>query len=228
MRDHIAIAIDGPSGAGKSSLAKRCAEAFEFLYVDTGAIYRTVGLAAIRGAIDRRDSDAVEKLLPTLEIDLRYNENREQRMFLNGEDVSDAIRMPEVSIAASDVSALPVVRQFLMEMQRSLARENNVIMDGRDIGTVVLPDAELKIFLTASAEERACRRVNQLQEKGVAADYEEVLRDIRYRDEQDSGRETAPLKQADDAVLVDTTGLEFEESFALLSQLIIERFCLET
>ena len=228
MRDHIAIAIDGPSGAGKSSLAKRCAEAFEFLYVDTGAIYRTVGLAAIRGDIDRRDSDAVEKLLPTLEIDLRYNENREQRMFLNGGDVSDAIRMPEVSIAASDVSALPVVRQFLMEMQRSLARENNVIMDGRDIGTVVLPDAELKIFLTASAEERARRRVNQLQEKGVAADYEEVLRDIRYRDEQDSGRETAPLKQADDAVLVDTTGLEFEESFALLSQLIIERFCLET
>ena len=228
MRDHIAIAIDGPSGAGKSSLAKRCAEAFEFLYVDTGAIYRTVGLAAFRGDIDRRDSDAVEKLLPTLEIVLRYNENREQRMFLNGEDVSDAIRMPEVSIAASDVSALPVVRQFLMEMQRSLARENNVIMDGRDIGTVVLPDAELKIFLTASAEERARRRVNQLQEKGVAADYEEVLRDIRYRDEQDSGRETAPLKQADDAVLVDTTGLEFEESFALLSQLIIERFCLET
>ena len=228
MRDHIAIAKDGPSGAGKSSLAKRCAEAFEFLYVDTGAIYRTVGLAAIRGDIDRRDSDAVEKLLPTLEIDLRYNENREQRMFLNGGDVSDAIRMPEVSIAASDVSALPVVRQFLMEMQRSLARENNVIMDGRDIGTVVLPDAELKIFLTASAEERARRRVNQLQEKGVAADYEEVLRDIRYRDEQDSGRETAPLKQADDAVLVDTTGLEFEESFALLSQLIIERFCLET
>ncbi len=227
MRDHIAIAIDGPSGAGKSSLAKRCAEAFEFLYVDTGAIYRTVGLAAIRGNIDRRDSDAVEKLLPTLKIELRYNENREQRMFLNGEDASDAIRMPEVSIAASDVSALPVVRQFLMEMQRSLARENNVIMDGRDIGTVVLPDAELKIFLTASAEERARRRVNQLQEKGVAVDYEEVLRDIRYRDEQDSGRETAPLKQADDAVLVDTTDLGFEESFALLSQLIIERFCLE-
>ena len=228
MRDHIAIAIDGPSGAGKSSLARRCAEAFEFLYVDTGAIYRTVGLAAIRSGTDRRDSDAVGELLPKLAIELRYNENREQRMFLNGEDVSVAIRMPEVSIAASDVSALPIVRQFLMDMQRSLAEKNNVIMDGRDIGTVVLPQAELKIFLTASAEERANRRVKQLQEKGVAADYDEVLRDIRYRDEQDSSREAAPLRQAEDAVLVDTTELNVDESFALLSQLIIERFCLNS
>lgn len=228
MRDHIAIAIDGPSGAGKSSLARRCAEAFEFLYVDTGAIYRTVGLAAIRSGTDRRDSDAVGELLPKLAIELRYNENREQRMFLNGEDVSEAIRMPEVSIAASDVSALPIVRQFLMDMQRSLAEKNNVIMDGRDIGTVVLPQAELKIFLTASAEERANRRVKQLQEKGVAADYDEVLRDIRYRDEQDSSREAAPLRQAEDAVLVDTTELNVDESFALLSQLIIERFCLNS
>ena len=228
MRDHIAIAIDGPSGAGKSSLARRCAEAFEFLYVDTGAIYRTVGLAAIRSGTDRRDSDAVGELLPKLAIELRYNENREQRMFLNGEDVSEAIRMPEVSIAASDVSALPIVRQFLMDMQRSLAEKNNVMMDGRDIGTVVLPQAELKIFLTASAEERANRRVKQLQEKGVAADYDEVLRDIRYRDEQDSSREAAPLRQAEDAVLVDTTELNVDESFALLSQLIIERFCLNS
>lgn len=147
-------------------------------------------------------------------------------MYLNGEDVSDAIRMPEISIAASDVSALPVVRQFLLEMQRSLARTQSVLMDGRDIGTVVLPDADLKVFLTASAEERARRRVLQLQEKGVTEDYEKVLQEIRYRDEQDMNRETAPLRQAEDAVLLDTTDLSYDESFAALSQLILERFCI--
>ena len=188
MNDIISIAIDGPSGAGKSTLARRCAAAFGFLYADTGAIYRTVGLAAVRAGIDRKDERAVAGLLPGLQIEMKYDAEGEQRMYLNGEDVSDAIRMPEISIAASDVSALPVVRQFLLEMQRSLARTQSVLMDGRDIGTVVLPDADLKVFLTASAEERARRRVLQLQEKGVTEDYEKVLQEIRYRDEQDMNR----------------------------------------
>ena len=223
MNGHYAIAIDGPSGAGKSSLAKRCAEAFGFLYVDTGAIYRTVGLAAYRRGLNRRDEKAVMEILPELHIGMGYNQNGEQCMFLDGEDVSAEIRMPEISICASDVSALPSVRSFLLEMQRKLARENNVIMDGRDIGTVVLPDAELKIFLTASAEARAERRVKQLAEKGVQADFEAVLRDIRYRDEQDSSRAVAPLKAAEGAVLVDTTEIDFEESFSLMCAIIRDR-----
>ena len=226
MNDIISIAIDGPSGAGKSTLARRCAAAFGFLYADTGAIYRTVGLAAVRAGIDRKDGQAVAGLLPGLKIEMKYDAQGEQRMYLNGEDVSDAIRMPEISLAASDVSSLPVVRQFLLEMQRGLARTQSVLMDGRDIGTVVLPDADLKVFLTASAEERARRRVLQLQEKGVTEDYEKVLQEIRYRDEQDMNRETAPLRQAEDAVLLDTTELSYDESFAALSQLILERFCI--
>lgn len=227
MNEMISIAIDGPSGAGKSSLARRCAEAFGFLYADTGAIYRTVGLAAIRAKIDRKDTEAISGLLPTLRIEMRYNEDGEQRMFLNGEDVSEEIRLPEVSIGASDVSALPCVRQYLMEMQRNLARTNHVIMDGRDIGTVVLPNADLKIFLTASAEARAERRVKQLKEKGIEEDFNTVLSEIRYRDEQDTNRATAPLKKADDAVLLDTTELDFDQSFAALSQLILEKFCIQ-
>ncbi len=223
MNGHIAIAIDGPSGAGKSSLAQRCAAAYGFLYVDTGAIYRTVGLAALRRGIDRRDETAVKALLPELEIEMRYNEAGEQRMFLNGEDVSAEIRLPEVSLCASDVSALPAVRAFLLEMQRKMAREHDVIMDGRDIGTVVLPDAELKIFLTASAEARAERRLKELLGKGVEASFEEVLRDIRYRDKQDSGRAAAPLKAAEDAVPVDTTEIDFEASFRLLCAVIRDR-----
>ena len=227
MNDIISIAIDGPSGAGKSTLARRCAAAFGFLYADTGAIYRTVGLAAVRAGIDRKDGQAVAGLLPGLKIEMKYDAQGEQRMYLNGEDVSDAIRMPEISLAASDVSSLPVVRQFLLEMQRGLARTQSVLMDGRDIGTVVLPDADLKVFLTASAEERARRRVLQLQEKGVTEDYEKVLQEIRYRDEQDMNRETAPLRQAEDAVLLDTTELSYDESFSALSQLILERFCIQ-
>ncbi len=223
MNGHVAIAIDGPSGAGKSSLARRCAAAFGFVYVDTGAIYRTVGLAALRRGIERRDEEAVKALLPELKVEMRYNEAGEQRMFLNGEDVSTEIRLPEVSICASDVSALPAVRAYLLEMQRKMAREQDVIMDGRDIGTVVLPDAELKIFLTASAEARAERRLKELQAKGVEADFEEVLRDIRYRDEQDSSRAAAPLKAAEDAVPVDTTEIDFEASFRLLCSIIRER-----
>ena len=223
MNGHYAIAIDGPSGAGKSSLARRVAARFGFLYVDTGAIYRTVGLAAHRRGVACKDAAAVEALLPTLDIQMAYNEQGEQRMLLNGEDVSEAIRLPEISICASDVSAHPSVRAYLMEMQREMARRYNVIMDGRDIGTVVLPQAELKIFLTASPEERAERRLRELRAKGVEASFDEVLRDIQYRDEQDSSRAAAPLRAAEDAVLVDTTGLGVEENFELLCRIIRER-----
>ena len=223
MNGHYAIAIDGPSGAGKSTLARRCAAAYGFLYVDTGAIYRTVGLAAWRKGVDRKDATAVSALLPALDIQMGYNENGEQRMYLNGEDVSSEIRLPEISICASDVSALPVVREYLLDMQRKMAREHNVIMDGRDIGTVVLPAAELKIFLTASAEARAERRMKELLAKGVDTRFDDVLRDIRYRDQQDSERAAAPLRPAEDAVHVDTTKIDFEESFQLLSRVITER-----
>lgn len=219
--NNFAVAIDGPSGAGKSSLARRCAAALGFLYVDTGAIYRTVGLAAVRRGVDRKNEAEVAAILPELDVQMRY-EDGEQRMVLNGEDVSREIRMPEVSMAASDVSALPAVRAFLLEMQRKLARENRVIMDGRDIGTVVLPDAPLKIYLTASAQARAERRMKELMQKGVPVVFEDVLRDILQRDEQDMNRAEAPLRQAEDAVLVDTTEIDFDQSFELLCRIIRE------
>ena len=221
---HRSVAIDGPSGAGKSSIARKSAETFGFLYVDTGAIYRTVGLAVRRAGIASRDIDGIVGLLPTLDIALRYAKDGAQHMFLDGEDVSGEIRTPEISIYASDVSAFPQVRAFLMETQRRLARENDVIMDGRDIGTVVLPDAGLKIFLTASPEARARRRLLELQAKGQEANFEDVLRDIQYRDKNDSSRAAAPLRQADDAVLLDTTELDFEESCAAVNKMIRERF----
>ncbi len=227
MNKKYSIAIDGPSAAGKSSLAKRCAAEFGIIYVDTGAIYRTVGLACYRAGIDRKDEAAVLEIIANLDIKMAYDESGMQRMYLNGEDVSSAIRMPEISICASDVSAHPGVRAFLLEMQRKMARENNVIMDGRDIGTVVLPDADLKIFLTASAEARADRRYLELKAKGVETDYESVLKDIIYRDEQDSNRETAPLKAAEDAILMDTSSIDFEESFALLSSILCEKLGIE-
>ncbi|PWL75167.1 MAG: (d)CMP kinase [Clostridiales bacterium] len=223
MKDFYSIAIDGPSGAGKSTMARKLAADFGFIYVDTGAIYRTVGLAAYRTGIDRHDEPAVKALLPKLSIEMRYNEAGEQRMFLDGEDVSEAIRTPEISICASDVSSLPAVRSFLLEMQRKLAREHNVVMDGRDIGTVVLPDADLKIFLTASAEQRAKRRMLELEAKGVDASFDEVLKDIEYRDDQDTKRAAAPLRAAEDAVRVDTSSLNFEESAAVLAGLVIDR-----
>ena len=223
MKDFYSIAIDGPSGAGKSTMARKLAADFGFIYVDTGAIYRTVGLAAYRTGIDRHDEPAVKALLPKLSIEMRYNEAGEQRMFLDGEDVSEAIRMPEISICVSDVSSLPAVRSFLLEMQRKLAREHNVVMDGRDIGTVVLPDADLKIFLTASAEQRAKRRMLELEAKGVDASFDEVLKDIEYRDDQDTKRAAAPLRAAEDAVRVDTSSLNFEESAAVLAGLVIDR-----
>lgn len=227
MNGHYSIAIDGPSGAGKSSLAKKVSGAYGFIYVDTGAIYRTVGLAAVRRGIACKDESGIAAILPELAIEMKYNEAGEQRMYLNGEDVSEAIRMPEISIAASDVSAFPAVRAFLLEMQRKMARENNVIMDGRDIGTVVLPDAELKIYLTASAEARAQRRLLELRNKGVESSFEEVLKDIEYRDYQDSYREIAPLKKADDAVLMDTSDIDFEQSYELMCSIIREHLGIE-
>lgn len=218
-----AIAIDGPSGAGKSTLARALAEKLGYLYVDTGAIYRTVGLAAYKSGTDPRAAAAVAALLPGLRIELGYGEDGIQRMYLDGEDVSDAIRAPEISLYASAVSAIPEVRAFLLEQQRSLARTHSVIMDGRDIGTVVLPDADLKIFLTASTEARARRRWKELREKGIDEPYEKVLDEIVERDRQDTARATAPLRQAEDAVVVDTTEYDRKESLYLLLRLVKER-----
>lgn len=218
-----AIAVDGPAGAGKSTLAKRVAAAYLFLYLDTGAIYRTVGLAALRRGIDRKNDDALQAILPDVHIEIRFDENVTQRMFLNGEDVSEAIRLPEISLCASEVSALPSCRAFLLEMQRDFARKNNVIIDGRDIGTVVLPNADLKIYLTASSTERARRRLLEMQEKGVETDFETVLREIEERDWQDMHREIAPLCKAEDAVLVDTSELDLQESFEALCALVEEK-----
>ena len=220
---YYSIAVDGPGGAGKSSLSKRLAKEFGFVYVDTGAIYRTVGLYCYQHDIDRKDEQAVAAAFPDINIEIMYDENGTQRMFLNGEDVSGVIRMPEISICASDVSALPSCREFLLDMQRKFAGMYNVIMDGRDIGTVVLPYADLKIYLTADASVRAQRRLLELHEKGIETSFEEVLKDIEYRDYQDTHREVAPLKQADDAILVDTSDIDFEESFKVLCDLVIEK-----
>ena len=220
----VSIAIDGPAGAGKSTLARKTAETFGYIYVDTGAIYRTVGLAARRAGVASKDAEGVTALLSGLDIELRHNENGEQRMYLMGEDVSDQIRTPEISIYASDVSAMPSVRAYLLEMQRKLAREHSVVMDGRDIGTVVLPNADLKVFLTASAEARAGRRLLELRDKGIQTSFEEVLRDIRYRDENDSRRAAAPLRAAEDAVLLDTTDLSLSESVEAMLELVRGRF----
>ena len=223
MQKFYSIAVDGPAGAGKSSMAKKLAAEFGLVYLDTGAIYRTVGLACFRKGVDRKDEAAVSAVLPGLDIQIRYDDQGLQHMLLNGEDVSDAIRLPEISLCASDVSALPACRAYLLDMQRRFAREYNVILDGRDIGTVVLPDADLKIFLTASSEVRAHRRLLQLQEKGVEADYDEILRDIILRDEQDMNRAVAPLRQAEDAVLVDTSELNAEQTIDALCALVRER-----
>ena len=212
MSTIISVAIDGPSGAGKSTIARAAAKRFGLVYVDTGAIYRTVAYAVSRAGASCRDADAVSAILPELDIELTYDENGVQRMLLGGEDVSGAIRTPENSVRASEVSAFAFVRDFLMETQRGIARRKSVVMDGRDIGTVVLPDATLKIFLTASAERRAERRFQELTEKGIETDYETVLEDIRARDYADEHRETAPLRRARDAVLVDTSELDLPES----------------
>lgn len=225
MNKHIAIAIDGPSGAGKSTISKLCAEAFGLLYVDTGAIYRTVGLAAREAGVNPKDRDAIETLLPSVKIGMDHDESGLQRMLLNGRDVTDEIRRPDISLCASAVSAIPAVRTFLLDMQRQLARENSVVMDGRDIGTVVLPDADVKVFLTAAPEDRAQRRYEELLQRGAETSYEEVLRDLKKRDEADSTREVAPLRPAADAIRVDTTGNTLEESFRLLKEIIERRLC---
>ena len=217
---YCSIAIDGPSGAGKSTLAKRLAQELGFLYVDTGAIYRTVGLAASRRGIDPNDAGAVAALLPRLVITMGYGSDGLQHMFLDGEDVTQAIRENEISAYASKVASIPSVRDFLLEMQRRTAREHSVIMDGRDIGTVVLPQADVKIYLTAAAEARAERRCRELLERGQQAVFDQVLQEVKERDRRDMERETAPLRQADDAVLADTTGLDLEGSFQLLLGLI--------
>ena len=218
----ISVAIDGPSGAGKSTLAKRLAKELGYLYVDTGAMYRSIGLYALRQGVDPRDEAAVTALLPRIQIELRYV-NGAQRVLLCGEDVSEAIRAENVGMATSAVSAHPPVRAFLLELQRGMARTHDILMDGRDIGTVILPNATVKIFLTASAEARADRRFRELQEKGVATDFETVLEDIRRRDYQDSHRAAAPLRQAEDAVLVDTSEMDLEQSFQTLKSLILSR-----
>ena len=222
MTNTVAVAIDGPSGAGKSTIARILAADLGFVYVDTGALYRTVGLAVLGAGLDVHDEAAVIPLLSTLQVSLGYRDGV-QRVFLNGEDVSDRIRTPEVSMAASAVSALPAVRRFLFDLQQDTARRQNVIMDGRDIGTVVLPFAKVKIFLTASAEDRAQRRFEELCEKGVATTYEEVLADMKQRDYNDSHRAAAPLRPAEDAVMVDTSGNTLEQSVALLKSLVEER-----
>ena len=217
------IAIDGPAGAGKSTIAKAASKKIGFVYIDTGAMFRAVGLAALRRNIDiNGDKESVEAMLGEVAIDIAHGENG-QEIFLNGENVSTEIRMPEVSVAASDISKIPAVRKKLLELQRSIAEKTDVIMDGRDIGTVVLPDAQLKIFLTASVEERAMRRYKELIEKGVKCDFDEVKKDMEYRDKNDSEREIAPLKPADDGVIVDTTGNTLEESVDLILNLINER-----
>ena len=217
------IAIDGPSGAGKSTLAKMIAEKLEFLYVDTGAIYRTVGLYARKNEVEPTDAPAVIGLLDSIQIEMNYGEDGLQHMYLNGEDVTTQIRQHEISAYASAVSAIPEVRAFLLEMQRSIARTNNVVMDGRDIGTVVLPDATVKLFLTADVEDRARRRYEELLERGQQADYETVLNDVKVRDHNDTTRASAPLRQAEDAVLLNTTGFALEQSFELLLNTVRER-----
>lgn len=218
----INVAIDGPSGAGKSTLSRKLAEKLNFIYVDTGALYRTVGLYIFRNGIDPKDAESVTAVLPKISVGLKFI-NGEQHVYLNEEDVSAEIRIHEVSQYASLVSAIPAVRQFLFETQRKLAAEHDVIMDGRDIGTVVLPQADVKIFLTASAEVRARRRYEELLQRGQTVVYEQILEDVNRRDEQDMNRPVAPLKPAEDSVIVDNSGCTFNESLALLYKTVKER-----
>ena len=218
------VAIDGPAGAGKSVLARAAAKDLGFIYVDTGALYRGIGLYALRKGASPASEEEVTPLLREIEEEIRFIDG-EQHVFLNGEDVSDFIRTEEVSKAASDVSAIPAVRDFLFDMQREIAEKNDVIMDGRDIGTAVLPDAEVKIFLTARPEIRAERRQKQLEEKGISASFEEVLRDVNERDYNDTHRAFRPLKMAKDAVLLDDSEMSPEESAQKIKEIISEARC---
>lgn len=216
-----AVAIDGPSGAGKSTMARAIAKELGFIYVDTGALYRAVGLYVLRKNASTTDAAEVLPMLGNIRVELRYVAG-EQKVLLNGEDVTEAIRQPQVSMAASDVSAIPQVRSFLFDLQKEIANSNNVVMDGRDIGTVVLPHADVKIFLTASPDDRALRRYHEFQKKGLDVDFDDLLSEIKQRDYNDSSRDTAPLKKADDAILVDTTGNKLSQSIEILINLVKE------
>ncbi|MBO4331478.1 MAG: (d)CMP kinase [Oscillospiraceae bacterium] len=222
MKKKTAIAIDGPGGAGKSTLARAMAAKLGFRYVDTGAMYRTIGLFVLRAGADPRSADEVVPLLKKIKIDVGYNAEGEQTMLLNGEDVSGLIRTAEISMYASAVSAIPEVRAFLLDTQRGMAKKHSVIMDGRDIGTVILPDAEVKIFLTAAAEVRAMRRWKELSEKGSGQSFEDVLREINERDAADSGRAVAPLRPAEDAVILDTSNMDADQALGAACE-IFER-----
>ncbi len=213
------IAIDGPAGAGKSTISKAAAKKLGFIYIDTGAMYRAVGLAAIRAGIDTTDHEGVKSILDGVEVSISHAGDGLQQIFLNGENVSEEIRLPEVSVAASNVAVIPEVRLKLVELQRELADKASVIMDGRDIGTYVLPDAEVKIFLTASVDERARRRLKELLEKGVETDIEDVKADMEYRDKNDSSRDFAPLRPAEDSVLLDNTDMTIEQAVDRICEL---------
>ena len=218
----IRIAIDGPGGAGKSTVAKAVAKKLDILYVDTGALYRTVGLYVRSKDVDPKDAQGVGALLPEINIEVKY-ENGAQRVYLNGVDHGDAIRTPEMSMYASAVSAIPAVRAFLLETQKDIARKNSVIMDGRDIGTVIIPDADLKVFMTASAECRAMRRYKELTERGQSVNYEDVLAEMNQRDGQDSSRAIAPTKAADDAIYFDNSDLTFDQTVEAIIKMAKER-----
>lgn len=218
----INVALDGPAGAGKSTVARGAAKELGYIYVDTGALYRTVALAAQRKNI-LGDEEKIADMLSSITVELKFDDNGEQKVYLNSEDVSSLIRTPEISMAASSVSQIPAVREFLLELQRSIARNNNVIMDGRDIGTVVLPNADVKIFLFASPECRAERRYKELIEKGEDVRYEDVLKDVNDRDYQDSHRKIAPLKPTEESVMADTTGKALPESIEMVVSVIKEK-----
>ncbi len=218
----INVAIDGPAGAGKSTVARGAAKELGYIYVDTGALYRTVALAAQRKNI-LGEEEKIADMLPFITVELKFDDNGEQKVYLNSEDVSSLIRTPEISMAASAVSQIPAVREFLLELQRSIARNNNVIMDGRDIGTVILPNADVKIFLFASPECRAERRYKELIEKGEDVRYEDVLKDVNDRDYQDSHRKIAPLKPTEESVMADTTGKALPESIEMVVSVIKEK-----
>ena len=218
----VSVAIDGPAGAGKSTLARRLAAELGYIYVDTGAMYRAIGLYALRAGKDPKDNEAVNALLPEIELRFAFIDG-EQHIYLKNEDVSTAIRTEQVGMAASAVGANPAVRAFLLELQREMAKKQDVLMDGRDIGTVVLPDATVKIFLTATPEARAVRRWKEYRQKGTEVSYEKVLEDVKQRDDQDIHRAAAPLRQAADAVLLDTSEMDFEQSLAAMKKIIAEK-----
>ena len=218
----INVAIVGPAGAGKSTVARAAAQKLGYIYVDTGALYRAVGVHCLRNSIVTTDADAVGAILADITVELKFIDGV-QHVFLNGDDVSVEIRLPEASMAASNVSAIPAVRAFLFDLQRNIAANNNCLMDGRDIGTVVLPNAQVKIFLTADPEERAMRRFKELKEKGSNVTFEEVLEDLKVRDYNDSHREIAPLKPAEDSVIVNTTGMTLEESIDTIVKTVEEK-----